>query len=238
MFHALVAKVGGGTLAESLGEGAAEVRRALGGGGGELSETDGVGEMGLHVNERGTDGGGQDGADVSVEGELAGDKSGGRQQMGEQFDQFGCGPKRAEGGGNRTGAQNEDEVGFGGVERAGAGKGGWDGRERKQELGEFGRQGGGGKAPGEQMPGARATTAQMNGGEMAQPKELAGRQRPGAIQTPAVQRRSIEAEKQEEVFASGLGGEWWQGVIDLPERVLAKVKGGAGSSGQKLRACG
>ncbi len=37
VFHALMAKVGGGTLAESLGEGAAEVRRTLGGGGGELS---------------------------------------------------------------------------------------------------------------------------------------------------------------------------------------------------------
>ncbi len=151
--------------------------------------------------------------------------------MRKQFDQFGCGPKRAEGGGNRTGAQTEYEVGFGGVERAGAGKGGWDGRERKQELGKFRRQGGGGKAPDEQTPGTRATTAQMNGGEMAKPEELAGGQWPGAIQATAVQRRSIEAEKEEEVFSSGLGGERRQGVIDLPERMLTEVKGGAGISG-------
>lgn len=59
VLHAQLTEVGGGAVTEGFGEGAAEVGGALGGGGGEFREADGVGEVGVHVGQRGPDRGGK-----------------------------------------------------------------------------------------------------------------------------------------------------------------------------------
>lgn len=144
-----------------------------------------------------------------------------REEVGQEFDEFGPGPERAECGGDGAGSQAEHQSGFGAVKRTRTGQDGRRGRQRQEDFGEFGWQGGGGKAPGEQAGGTQTAAAQVRGGEVAKPDEVIGGEVPAEIEGAAAQGGTPEAEKEKEVFPGGLGLKRREGVVHRSERVFA-----------------
>ncbi len=107
MIEAETPEMDGGAVAELRGEETAEVGGAGVGGGGELGQADGLGEMGAHEVEGGSDRGMQHARGGPVVRNGIGEGTG--KQEGEQFDEFTRAPECAEGGGNRASAEGEQE---------------------------------------------------------------------------------------------------------------------------------